>query len=228
MDSGHNWEDEELIERYFDGLCNEEELHLFEERYGRDPVFAKNADAMRAISEGVSRMYDEDRIRRLVAEAAKKEKQRRLYIHRLFWSFGGTFAAAASFVLFLAYSPLNVPVQTQEIRTVRNLQRTYQADSLESEKKRAFGLFFEAQSYLAEGALQPAILRLEELTEIRELRPYFREAVQWHLVVAHLKNGNPDRAQLFYDELKEPAEYPIPRINRWKAWWQLHRKKWIG
>ena len=228
MDSGNNWEDEELIDRYLDGACNEDELHLFEQRYEDDPVFAEKADAMRSIRDAMNYMHDEDRVRTLLSKI-KKEKNRKAQFSRRFLRItGAAFATAASFVLFLADSPIRIPAKTQEIRVVRNLQNAYQNDSLEIEKKKVFGLFFEAQSYLAEGELQPAILRLEELTEIKELRPYFREAVQWHLVVAHLKNGNPERAQLFYNQLNQPEEYPIPLIDRWKVWWQLHRMQLIG
>ena len=218
-------QEEELIDRCLTGVCGGEELRLFEQRCKADAAFAEKVRRMRDIREAMTRMYDEDRVRTLIEEAVWEENRRKVWRRRLLGAAGGAFAAAATFIIFLAYSPLRIPPQPQEIRIVRSLGG---ADSLENGKKRVFGLFFEAQSYLAEGEMQPAILKLEELAEIRELRPYFREAVQWHLVVAHLKNGNTGRAQILYEKVKDPVEYSIPLIDRWKVWLQLHRRKWIG
>lgn len=226
--SGHNWKDEELIDRYFDGVCSREELRAFGQRCEADSSFAEKVNAMRTIRKGVDRLHDEDRVRKRIGEAVREEERRKVRIRSLVGTAGGAFAAAAVFILFLAYSPLRIPVQPQEIRAVRNLEKTGLTDSLEAGKKKAFGLFFEAQSYLAEGELQPAILKLEELAEMDEMRPYFKEAVQWHLVMAHLKNGNVERAASLYEKVKTPEEYSIPLIDRWKVWWQLHRRMWIG
>lgn len=226
MDSGTNWEDEELIDRILEGESGTSEQNVFEHRYKTEPAFAKKMDQTRAIREAVVRMGEESRLTQIINSASRIEKKRRIRIQRLKWGSSASIAAAAAFILFLAYTPITLPVRSQEIRVVRNLEKTQQLDSLESDKKRIFGLFFEAQSYLAEGEARSAIVKLEDLNETKELRPYFREAVQWHLVVAHLKNGNAERAAHFYDLLDHPTEYRISLIDRWRAWWQLRRIRW--
>ncbi len=226
-----DFEEEERIERYLSGACSREEKHAIQEQMVTDKTFAEKVRLTEIAYQAVDTGSYEKRILDVVADVRRAEKRRNL--RQQWWLYGGTalVAAGLSFIVFLAYAPLQLPSQAQEVRAVRNINRVYEKDSSDAfalEKKKAFVLYFEAQAYLAEGNLQPAILKLEELTQIEGMRPYFQEAVLWHLTVAYMQNGNVGRAGEVYSSIGPTQEYTIKTLDRWKVWWQLQRRKLVG
>lgn len=231
MEGYFEFREDELIDRYLAGKCSPEEQEQVEARLEKDQDFAEKIVLAQAVNDTIDRAAYERRIRGVIASVRKTDEERAGRRRWILGSGGALVAAGISFIIFLAYAPLHLNIQSQEIRAARTLERSHGVDSTgpgSAEKKKVFRLFFEAQSYLAEGNLQPAILNLEELMHTEGLRPYFREAVYWHLIVANMQNGNTDRAEKLYKEAGQPREYTIGTIDRWKVWWQLKRRKWLG
>ncbi|KQS33799.1 hypothetical protein [Dyadobacter sp. Leaf189] len=224
-------EEWEWIEKYWTGMLSHEEKLFFEKEMKEDEDFAREAQSLRAgillLEEVRFEKNAKATLQKLTEESRSKRKNTRII------AMSGSFAAAAcaAFILFLAYAPLRLPEQENDLSILRDFRTKFKADStndLSLAKKQAFDLFFEGQSYLAEGQSQLAQQRFERVLTYNNLRPYFKEAAQWHLVICYLKNEQTSKASETYEELQNSREYSVPAIERWKIWWHLKRSQWTG
>jgi hypothetical protein len=222
-------EEWEWIEKYWSGKFSREEKLFFEKEMEENEDFAREAESLRLGIQLLEEARFEKNARQVLERLRDEGRTRRKIARTL--TLTGSFAAAAciAFILFLAYSPLSLPVQENDLSILRDYRTKFKADStndLSLAKKQAFDLFFEGQSYLAEGQSQLAQQRFEKVLAYSDLRPYFKEAAQWHLVICYIKNSEPEKANQTYQVLRDSREYSVPAIERWKIWWHLKRSQW--
>lgn len=221
----------EWIEKYWSGKMSPEEKNFFEKEMERDHDFAREAESLR---DGVRLLEEarfEENARRTLARLSDETRNRRKNTRVLTLSFGLSAAACVAFALFLSYAPLQLPAQENDLSILRDFRNKFKTDStnnLTLIKKQAFDLFFEGQSYLAEGQSQLAQQRFEKVLTYNDLRPYFKEAAQWHLVLCYIKNNELEKADATYSQLGNSREYKVDTIEKWKVWLHLKRLQWTG
>ena len=117
-----------------------------------------------------------------------------------------------------------------DIQLTERYRQQTNRDSMEwtPRQKQFYRDFFDGQAYLVAGQPALAIPYFERLQKMPDARPYFRQAILWHLINAYLQNKQPDNALAIYERFAEmPYQtYPIRRLDRWKVWWQLKWHQW--
>lgn len=221
----------EWIEEYWAGRLSPEEKAFFERIMEEDPRFAEEVASLK---DGVKRLNEarmEQHIRHTLRRLQETDRQTKQI--RLGWvSWAGVLAAACvGFLLMLSFKPIVLPGYENDWEVIRDLRGDYRADSTDHfslRRKQAFDLFFEAQALLSEGQPSQAAQRFEQVLNFPNLRPYFRESVQWHLVVCYLKSGQTTKATDVYSQVKNTNVYDIGRLSRWQIGWQIWLSHWFG
>ncbi|RCR66387.1 hypothetical protein [Larkinella punicea] len=218
----------EWIEAYYQNKLPAAERLVFEQELARDADFRETALRLQTADEALRILSLEHTVRKTVRhELAHRQPLRR-------WRLGRVVVSGMVLIgLGLAYLTFD-RVDLQSYRDDVTLTQRYRAsgDDLQetdlTPRQRAFYRdFFDAQAFLANGQPEMAIPSLETLSRADSLRPYFRQAVQWHLLNAYLLNNQPDNADATFQLLDQSGEpvYPINRTDRWKVWWQIRWKK---
>ncbi|MVM39554.1 tetratricopeptide repeat protein [Spirosoma sp. HMF3257] len=215
----HYW-----IERYLQNQMTADERVYIEREMQIDPTLKQEVDLLKRTYDLMHEAFLEQQA---IATLKRLQAQTRVRIHRirlLKRSFLGATALAAMFVLYVSFTPISFPDSENDISVTRSLSD----DSTAIKQKQVFEQFFEGQTHLAEGQYALAVKNFEQVVNVTTIRPYFREAAQWHLAVAYLKSGQPDKAERIYDQFVHciDCEYQINQINRWKFWWQIKWAQW--
>ena len=130
-----------------------------------------------------------------------------------------TAAACVIFVLYASLSVVQLPGSENDLTIVRDID----PEVLSLVQKNAFDHFYTGQSHISEGQFNAAVLDFEAVLKTPNLRPYFEQATQWHLMVAQLKSGQTNKAKQLYQMLngRQDNVYPIGFLNKSKLWWQI-------
>lgn len=224
-------EEWEWIERYWSGQLSATEQAFFEQMMQEDDRLAQEANDLHFGVLAVNEARIEANARQTLSRLQQAGRRRRQGL--IWWgtAAGALAAACVAFVCYLAYAPVALPLRESDPGVLRDFWGQYRADStdqLSLRQKQTFDLFFEGQAYLAEGQPRRAAKRFERVLTVREIRPYFREAAQWHLVICYLKTARPDKARELYNQLGQTEDYEMSRLERWKVWWHLQRLTWFG
>jgi hypothetical protein len=128
-------------------------------------------------------------------------------------------AACVIFVLYASLSVVQLPGSENDLTIVRDID----PEVLSPVQKNAFDHFYAGQSHISEGQFNAAVLDFEAVLKTPNLRPYFEQATQWHLMVAQLKSGQTDKAKQLYQTISNRKDdvYPIGVLNKSKLWWQI-------
>lgn len=227
-DQLHEWE---WIERYWAGQLPAAEKAFFEQLMTEDARFAQEAASLRHGVDMLETARMEQHIRQSLRRLHDTDRRTRLTRVRWFGVGGGLVAACVGVLLFLSFRSVTLPGYENDWEVIRDLRGAYRTDStdhLSLVRKQTFDLFFEAQALLSEGQPGPAAQRFEQVLNFPNLRPYFREAVQWHLVVCYLKAGQPGKARELYGQVKDKEAYDIGLIDRWQIGWKIWLSGWAG
>ena len=217
-------EEQEWIERYVLGKMAPDERLYFENEAHNDPKLRQEMKefehTQQLIEEALLEESALSTLRRLQASETKKGR-----IIPFFRYFSVAAAVAALFVAYLSISMPDFPDSENDFTVVRSTNAT----SMPPEQKKVFDEFFEGQAHIVEGQYVMAVRNFERVLESDDLRPYFREAAQWHLIVAYLKSGDLSRAQQLYKRFDNcvDCEYQVSPVNRWKIWWQIYWQKFV-
>ena len=212
------------IEQYVQRKMTSEESRDIENEIRNDNEFALEVEHFRQTYLRIEEAFLEesalDTIRSLQARDRKNEKT--IHIFRYFS------VAASLSLLFIAYLSLSMP-EFPDSENDFTVVRSANATSMSANQRAVFDQFFEGQAHIVEGQYVMAVRNFEKVLESNDLRPYFREAAQWHLIVAYMKSGDISRAQQLYKNFDDcmDCEYQVSRVNRWKIWWQLNLKKLV-
>ncbi len=219
----HYW-----IESYLHGHLPAEERAVVEAEMEADPALQNEVLLLKRTHELMQEAFLEQRaiatVKRLQATNRPRSKGIRR-IRLVSRSLAGIAVIGLVLIAYLSLVPVSFPDSENDINVTRSLAD----DSSAVMQQRVFGEFFEGQTHLTEGQYALAVKNFEQVVRNPDIRPYFREAAQWHLTVAYLKSGQPAKAQRMYDQFKHciDCEYAIGSVDRWKIWWQIQWAKWI-
>jgi hypothetical protein len=129
---------------------------------------------------------------------------------------------AAACVIFILYASLS-SVQLPNIENDFMRERGPNKAVLNPIKKDMFDNFSEGHRHLMDGQFQMAVINFKEVINNGNIRPYFKEAAQWHLILAYLKNHQVLEAKVLYEQMNDCDDcvYPVGTANKIKLWWQI-------
>ncbi|MCX6214615.1 hypothetical protein [Spirosoma sp.] len=130
--------------------------------------------------------------------------------------------AAAACVLLMSYLsivPVKLPDAGYDVMALRRIDTT----QLSGQQRIAFENFFEGQARMVEGDYVQAAHHFENVLTVEDLRPYFKEAAEWHLAVSYLQSHQFNRASQLYRRLRycNQCAYEVGWLNRRKMEWKL-------
>jgi hypothetical protein len=218
----------EWIEAYYQDKLPAEERLVFEQELANDAEFRETALRLQTADEALRLLSLENTVRKAIRhELNQSHPLRRLRIGRIV--VGGMFLISLG-LTYLTFDRVDLQIYRDDVtltQRYRELGEDSQATTLTPRQRAFYRDFFDAQAFLANGQPEMAITNLEKLARADSLRPYFRQAVQWHLMNAYLLNNQPDNADSTFRLLDQSGEpvYPVNRTDRWKVWWQIRWKK---
>jgi hypothetical protein len=215
-------EEQAWIERYLQGNMPHEEILFFENELTKDPELTHQMEQLKNIHQLLHEAFLQEQALNTLRELQLKERLR----HKTFTFTRYVALAAAAciaFVAYLSFSMARFPDSENDLTVVRGANTS----SMPPEQRQVFDQFFEGQAHIVEGQYVLAVRNFETVLESNDLRPYFREAAEWHLIVAYLKSGDVSRAENLYKRFDDclECEYHVSAINRWKIWWQINVQK---
>ncbi|RYC66876.1 MULTISPECIES: hypothetical protein [Spirosoma] len=221
----------EWMEAYHRGTLSADERLIFEQELKRDPDFSRECAQLLAADKALRELALAKTVRNAVrAELAAPPKP----IQRLRLGRGRLASVLVACVLlvisYLTFSQVDLESYRQDVtltQRYRESEDDVAGPDLTPQQRTFYREFFDAQAYLANGQPQLAIGNLEKLARVDSLRPYFKQAVQWHLLNAYLLNRQPDNADATFQLLDQSGQsvYPISTSDRWKVWWQIRWQK---
>ncbi|GAB4000515.1 hypothetical protein GCM10028807_53730 [Spirosoma daeguense] len=231
-------QEHEWIERYLHGQMAGDERITFEAELTSDPSLRQEVDLLKRTHQLIQEAFLdhspqpmqeallEQNTRSTLKELQAQNRQRINRIRLVKRSVSSLVSAGFILILYLSLMPISFPDSENDINVTRSLSD----DSTTNDQNQVFGQFFEGQTHLTEGQYALAVENFERVLRVTDIRPYFREAAQWHLAVAYLKSGEPDKAERVYDQFSQciSCEYTIGRLNRWKIWWQIKWSQWLN
>ena len=215
-------DEQEWIEQYLFGKMTKEEALFFEKELQNDENLAADMENIRQIQHRIQEAFLEKTALHTIKKLQQKDRIRTKVLN-IFKYTGYVAAACATFILYLSFSPSQFPDSENDFTVVRKENVT----SMTVQQRYIFDQFFEGQAHIAEGQYLLAIQNLEEVIRFNDLRPYFREAAQWHLAIAYLKSGNVTKAEQLYHQFQDclECEYAVSQMDQWKVWWQIQKAK---
>lgn len=230
----------QTIERFCLGQMESEELATFETRRVNDAVFAKEVEDYQTIFKmmkhsairtqmlsTLAQLKVEDPITFQQLESQEMQDTEKAILPKVIPLWKNPFQLVASlaaaacviFVLYASLSMVQLPGSENDLTIVRDID----PEVLSPVQKNAFDHFYAGQSHITEGQFNAAVLDFEAVLKTPNLRPYFEQATQWHLLVAQLKSGQTNKAKQLYQTLssRQDRVYPIGFLNKSKLWWQI-------
>lgn len=220
----------ERIEAYYQGKLSTLEITALEQQFDNDPALRQAAQAYRLGDQALRMKPLEPVVRQAIRQNLRPPKPIKRYRFRRLA--GGCVAVVGLvFLGYFTFSRIDLSDYRDDVTLTyryRDLGNPASPRADMTPQQRAFyRTFFDAQAYLANGQPRLAIPNLETLARTDSLRPYFRQAVYWHLLNAYLLDVQPDNAAATLKLLDQASPvYPIDQSDRWKVWWQIHWQQW--
>ena len=214
----------EWIDAYHRGTLSLDERLTYEQELARDAAFRQTSDQFRAADHALKLLSLEHTVRMTVHRELAQRPQRRWRLKQLA---GALLVIGLLYVGYLSFSRVDMSAYQNDISLTLRYHGSNTDTALTPPQQAFYRNFFEAQAFLTNGQPELAIKNLEKLAHNDSLRPYFRQAVQWHLLNAYLLSKQPDNAETTLRLLDQAntALYPIDRTDRWKVWWQIRWQK---
>lgn len=221
-------QEHEWIERYLNGQMTDDERAEVDAEMQADPTLQTEVIQLKRTHDLMNEAFLEQRAVAVLKRLQQQNRQRIQRIRLVSRSLVGVAGVGFLLLLYLSFTPVVFPNSENDINVTRSLADD--SSTLAVAQKRTFSQFFEGQAHLTEGQYALAVKNFEQVLRASDIRPYFREAAQWHLAVAYLKSGEPEKAERIYDQFRQciDCEYPIKAVNRWKIWWQIKWAQWLG
>lgn len=201
------------IEDYILGKMTPEEQRVFEAKAEQDDDIQQEIAQLRKVREALivaktQPIVQEARI------AASKPKSSNGFLYTL-----GTFAAAASIVLFMLSSPIILSNQAFDYRGENTTTNT-ESQARENEFEKARQLLNEQKNTTA------AIEILEKLQNNENVSRNYQNESKWMLVIAYLQTNQPQKAEKTFSEINcEDIDCPFSGWDKAKIKWQIFWKK---
>ncbi len=222
-DAVERWEE---IEKYLDGTLSERDQHQFEQMMKQQADLNREVEVARRLRTAITAYSTEQRMLNTLNRLQGREARAGRAPRRLRgWYATGLAAACLAGLLYFSFVPVSLPDAGYDITVIRNAD----APALTPAQRRTFEQFFAGQARMAEGQYVQAAGHFRQVLQNQDLRPYFREAAQWHLAVAYLRSNQPRRAQTLYASLAQcdACEYRVDWLNRTKLKWQITWQQWF-
>lgn len=215
----------EWIDMYLSDELNQDERAVFEAALLDDDHLAAQMDEQIQARNLLVKIFQEERLRDDIRKFGHQEHRRLILKNVLKYS------SAACLVVFLGMSFLlsSLPVfpdSENDFTVVRSADESV----MRADRRLVFDRFFSGQAHIAEGEYALAVANFEKVLEEEDLRSYFREAAEWHLLVAYLKSGRLNNADELYTKFANcsDCEYEVSKLNRWKIWLQIQYSKAVS
>lgn len=208
----------EWIDRYISEEMDSRERMLFEAALLEDYKLASQLEEQIYMRSVLEEVFIEERLRAQI-KALQKEEKTQVFVRKLL-----KYSAVACVVLVACFSFLlnSLPVfpdSENDFTVIRGADESV----MRPDRRIVFDRFFAGQAHIAEGQYAAAVRDFELVLQEQDLRSYFREAAEWHLIVAYLKSGSLNKAGQLYQRFSncKNCEYEVSRMNRWKIWLQI-------
>ncbi|GAB3919966.1 hypothetical protein [Larkinella terrae] len=218
----------EWIEDYYQNKLPISERLIFEQELARDAEFRQTAERLKTADQALRFMSLENTVRKAVRqELTHRPLVRRVGLGRM--AVSGV-VLIGMWLAYLTFDGVDLQTYRDDVtltQRYRELGEDVEETALTPRQRSFYRNFFDAQAFLANGQPEMAIANLEKLARADSLRPYFRQAVEWHLLNAYLLNNQPNNADSTLRMINESGElvYRIDRTDRWKVWWQIRWQK---
>lgn len=206
------------IDRYISGEMEDQERMHFEAAILEDYDLAAQLEEQVCARNLLEKVFQEERLRGQIRAFQRQEKREVLFRTIV------KYTAAACLIImtglsFLVTSMPVFPDSENDFTVIRGEDESI----MRPDRKVVFDRFFAGQAHIEEGQYASAVKDFEQVLEEQDLRSYFREAAEWHLVVAYLKSGSLSKANDLYKQFNNctDCEYEVSRLNRWKIWLQI-------
>ncbi|MBA4850561.1 hypothetical protein [Emticicia sp. BO119] len=214
-------EEFEWIEDYLLGKLNQKDTLFFEEELKKDIELTKKVEEIRK----TLNLLKESVIQEQVLKTIKNLQNRERRLHKfspfriIRYAAGASMAASIIFMLYISLVSVHLPDTENDFNVTRGIDST----KLTPEQRTAFNSFFDGQAHLVEGSYLLAVKDFQRSLQVKNIRPYFKEAAEWHLALAYIKSNQPYKAEEIYKKFEDctDCEYPIDKLNRWKIWWRI-------
>ncbi|MFN4144979.1 MAG: hypothetical protein ACK4GN_04080 [Runella sp.] len=218
-------EKEAWIERYLLGQMPPAEQQYLEDEMSQDTALREEVTSQREIFQNLQKALLEQQVRQTVQRFQQRE---RVWgrVRRIGQYVSVGMAASLVFLLYFSLSPIQFSSNENDFTIVRGADTT----QLSTQRKIIFEQFFDGQAHLAEGQYLLAARNFETVLQSNDLRPYFKEATQWHLIVAYLKSGDVHRADQMFQKFSNctDCEYDVGTFTKIKIrcqiWWAKLQK----
>lgn len=220
-DAVERWEE---IEKYLDGTLSERERHQFEHMMKTQADLEKEVAVVKRLRTSITAYTTEQRMLDTLAQLQRQDQSEARPARRR-WYAGGLAAACLAGLLYFSFVPVSLPDAGYDIQVIRSADDA----TLSPVQRRTFEQFFAGQARMAEGQYVQAVDHFGQVLQQPDLRPYFREAAQWHLAVAYLRSNQPRQANKLYTALErcDACEYRVNWLNRSKMKWQITWQQWL-
>lgn len=213
-------EEQEWIERYLRNQMTAIERTHFEAELQKDANLMIDMEQQKDAYAMMQRAFLEMQVVNTVKQLQARQRRRTKIIVASRY-LAGLAAACITLFIYFSLSPAQFTTAENDFTVVRGANTT----TMSPQQKIVFEQFFEGQAHIAEGQYLLAVRNFETVLQSEDIRPYFREAAQWHLIVAYLKSGDFARADHLYQRFVHctDCEYEVGFINRLKIkcqiWW---------
>jgi tetratricopeptide (TPR) repeat protein len=220
----------DAIERFCKGVLTSSENEMFINALHDDSTLLQEVNEYKNLLEVMRKANLENQIKTTLARLEAEEpittlanegnintmSQRKGIIIKYI---GALAAACVIFILYVSLATVQLPGTENDLNVVRDIDPTV----LNPIQKSAYDHFYTGQLHIADGQFEAAVLDFKEVLNTPNLRKYFAEATQWHLVIAYFKSGNIKEAEKLYDTLTSCSDcvYHVSMLNRSKIWWQI-------
>lgn len=224
-DPAERWEQ---LESYLSGKAPAELKNAIDQQMKKDKHLADELESVRRASHLLNQAFIEQKMRQTLQQLRAEQLPHPTLPTRPPGGFRWVAYAAAICLLLLGYltfAPIALPQAGYDVMALRNIDTT----QLSPVQRAAFDHFFEGQARMVEGNYVQAAHHFENVLTTDDLRPYFREAAEWHLAVSYLKSRQLGKATQLYRRLQqcESCVYEVGWLNRRKMEWQLFITNWL-
>ncbi len=213
------------LEDYLAGRMDKEQVRRLVERMETDKALAEELESVRRAQALLREAFVEQQMRDTIRQIRTEQRPEPVvWRNRIGWNRVAAGVAAACLLLvgYLSLAPIALPNAGYDVRALRGIDTT----QLPPQQRVAFANFFDGQARMVEGDYVQAAYHFETVLTVDDLRPYFKEAAEWHLAVSYLRSHQISRASRLYKQLRqcESCTYEVGWVERRKLEWQL----WIG
>ncbi|GAB4025640.1 hypothetical protein [Spirosoma koreense] len=212
----------EQLEDYLTGRMEQEESRRLEERMKTDKQLADELVSVRRAQTLLNEALAEQQMRNTLQQIRREQATEPVFTrHRIGWNRVAVGVAAACLLIigYLSMASISLPNAGYDVMALRHIDTT----QLPAPQRMAFENFFEGQARMVEGDYVQAARHFENVLAVDDLRPYFREAAEWHLAVSYLRSRQINRASQLYRRLQQcdQCAYEVGWLNRRKMEWKL-------